>query len=55
MARDGKGASWLQASDELRNPYYGASMLRCGTTERRHPGGGRSLSGFRRAAGGGPA
>jgi Cu(I)/Ag(I) efflux system membrane fusion protein len=41
MARDGKGASWLQASDELRNPYYGASMLRCGTTERRHPGGGR--------------
>jgi len=23
--------SWLQASGEIANPYYGASMLRCGT------------------------
>jgi hypothetical protein len=22
--------SWLQTGDEIRNPYYGASMLKCG-------------------------
>ena len=30
MARDGAGASWLQPDNELRNPYFGAMMLRCG-------------------------
>ncbi|WP_113907659.1 efflux RND transporter periplasmic adaptor subunit [Aliidiomarina celeris] len=30
MARQGEGAYWLQANDQLRNPYYGAMMLRCG-------------------------
>ena len=30
MARDGEGASWLQPGSELRNPYFGAMMLRCG-------------------------
>ncbi|MDP0501455.1 MAG: efflux RND transporter periplasmic adaptor subunit [Verrucomicrobiota bacterium JB022] len=24
------GADWLQASDQLRNPYFGAMMLKCG-------------------------
>ncbi|GHG61729.1 hypothetical protein GCM10010919_06490 [Alishewanella longhuensis] len=30
MARSGEGASWLQSDSELRNPYFGAMMLRCG-------------------------
>ena len=29
MAFDGRGASWLQTNDMVRNPYYGASMLKC--------------------------
>lgn len=29
MAFDGRGASWLQADGTVRNPYYGASMLKC--------------------------
>ena len=33
MARDGDGAYWLQENDELRNPYYGASMLTCGSVK----------------------
>ena len=30
MALDGSGASWLQAGTEVANPYFGASMFRCG-------------------------
>ena len=30
MAFNNKGADWLQGDGEVRNPYYGASMLRCG-------------------------
>ncbi len=30
MANHDRGADWLQANDELRNPYFGDSMLRCG-------------------------
>ncbi len=33
MAFSNRGASWLQAEEELRNPYFGASMLRCGSVE----------------------
>lgn len=33
MALDFKGAAWLQRGDQLANPYFGAEMLRCGTTE----------------------
>ncbi len=33
MALDGAGAYWLQRGDEVRNPYYGASMLSCGSIE----------------------
>jgi len=35
MARDGEGASWLQREAVLRNPYFGAMMLRCGDIVRR--------------------
>ncbi len=31
MAFDGRGARWLQGSDEVQNPYYGAKMLDCGS------------------------
>lgn len=31
MAFDGKGGSWLSASKEVRNPYYGDKMLKCGS------------------------
>lgn len=30
MAAEGKGASWLQAGEEIANPYFGSAMLRCG-------------------------
>lgn len=30
MAFEHKGADWLQADKETRNPYYGSSMLKCG-------------------------
>ncbi len=32
MARDGKGAYWLSEISEIKNPYYGESMLTCGET-----------------------
>lgn len=31
MAFDNKGASWLQSEGQLANPYFGATMLRCGS------------------------
>ena len=30
MAFDNRGADWLSDNKEIRNPYYGASMLKCG-------------------------
>lgn len=30
MAFDFSGAEWLQRGTEVNNPYFGASMLRCG-------------------------
>jgi Cu(I)/Ag(I) efflux system membrane fusion protein len=30
MADHNKGADWLSAESEIRNPYFGASMLTCG-------------------------
>ncbi len=30
MAFGGKGAFWLQPDDQVRNPYYGPKMLKCG-------------------------
>jgi Cu(I)/Ag(I) efflux system membrane fusion protein len=31
MADSGEGARWLSFSDQIKNPYYGASMLKCGS------------------------
>jgi Cu(I)/Ag(I) efflux system membrane fusion protein len=31
MAFDNKGADWISNSDKILNPYFGASMLRCGS------------------------
>lgn len=36
MAFDNRGADWLQIGDEINNPYFGASMLRCGEIKARH-------------------
>lgn len=33
MARNGKGAYWLSATKEIKNPYYGEAMLTCGETK----------------------
>jgi hypothetical protein len=30
MANGGKGASWLSKGEEIRNPYFGSRMLKCG-------------------------
>jgi Cu(I)/Ag(I) efflux system membrane fusion protein len=30
MAFNDKGADWLQTDDDIRNPYFGASMYKCG-------------------------
>ena len=34
MAFENRGASWLQASGAVANPYFGGAMLRCGDVER---------------------
>lgn len=33
MAADGKGAFWLSDKKEVRNPYYGDKMLKCGSVK----------------------
>ncbi len=33
MANGNAGASWLSANKEIRNPYFGAGMLSCGSTK----------------------
>ena len=33
MANDGKGAFWLSKEDKVKNPYYGKSMLTCGSVK----------------------
>ncbi|NOR28329.1 MAG: efflux RND transporter periplasmic adaptor subunit [Lutibacter sp.] len=33
MANNDKGAFWLSTEEEILNPYFGASMLKCGTIE----------------------
>ena len=32
MANNNKGAVWLSAKKDIRNPYYGEAMLTCGST-----------------------
>lgn len=34
MASNGKGAIWFQFGKEIRNPYYGQAMLKCGSTQK---------------------
>lgn len=33
MAFDGAGGYWLASSEEVRNPYYGDMMLKCGRVD----------------------
>ena len=33
MARDNQGAMWISEMKEVKNPYFGAKMLTCGTVE----------------------
>lgn len=34
MFNDGKGAIWLSEVEEIKNPYYGAKMLKCGKIQK---------------------
>ncbi len=29
MAFEGRGAIWYQAGEDVRNPYFGSTMLKC--------------------------
>jgi hypothetical protein len=33
MAFDDQGADWLSAEEQIRNPYFGDKMLKCGLVE----------------------
>jgi hypothetical protein len=33
MANDNQGADWISENRDIRNPYFGASMLTCGTVK----------------------
>lgn len=33
MAFDGSGGYWLSDSEEIRNPYFGSQMLKCGSVK----------------------
>lgn len=33
MAFEGKGGYWLASTQEIRNPYYGDKMLKCGSVK----------------------
>ena len=37
MAFEGRRAEWLARQEEIANPYFGASMLRCGLVDERVP------------------
>jgi len=34
MAFEGQGGYWLSNSKEIRNPYYGSKMLKCGSIQK---------------------
>lgn len=34
MAFNNSGADWIQNNTDLRNPYYGSMMLKCGTVQK---------------------
>jgi hypothetical protein len=33
MAQNGKGAMWLSETKEIKNPYFGDKMMKCGSVE----------------------
>ncbi len=33
MFNNGEGAMWLSASSEVKNPFYGSKMLKCGSVQ----------------------
>ncbi|MEZ4932962.1 MAG: DUF3347 domain-containing protein [Saprospiraceae bacterium] len=33
MAIDNKGADWLSEEEEIRNPYFGEKMMKCGSVK----------------------
>lgn len=33
MAQDNKGAMWMTEANEIKNPYFGSKMLKCGTVK----------------------
>ncbi|MEH6307186.1 DUF3347 domain-containing protein [Olivibacter sp. CPCC 100613] len=33
MAKDNEGAMWLTETNEIRNPYFGSKMLKCGSVK----------------------
>ena len=39
MAFGNQGGSWLQSNKDLRNPYYGAMMLKCGMIQQEYRSG----------------
>ena len=41
MAFNNTGADWLQDAELVANPYFGASMLRCGTLKETIPKAGK--------------
>ncbi|MFH1532196.1 MAG: efflux RND transporter periplasmic adaptor subunit [Pseudomonadota bacterium] len=53
MAFENRGATWLQESDALLNPYFGASMLRCGEVRETFSSQGADLPALEPAGGGG--
>ncbi len=53
MALENRGASWMQESEELLNPYFGASMLRCGEVRETFTSTGPGLPALKPAGGGG--
>lgn len=36
MYNDNKGGVWLSSTEKIQNPYFGSSMLRCGTVRREY-------------------
>lgn len=34
MYNDNKGAQWLSATEEIKNPYYGSKMMTCGSVQK---------------------
>jgi hypothetical protein len=34
MANNGKGAIWLSEIEEIKNPFYGSKMMKCGKMQK---------------------